>query len=137
MRSKEVEEAIQEIQKAIEYDKEHRIVTVFDKTPLFRDVLQTALDYISELEEENKGYKNYIEKLDKLNERDFIFKDVIRDKIEEKQKRIDKMHPASDCVLIDDLENQIQVLKEILGEDTEESTHLVSKNGNNFEFGRI
>ena len=41
-------------------------------------------------------------------------KQVIRDMIEEKQKKINKMHPASDCVLIDDLEIQIQVLKELL-----------------------
>lgn len=41
-------------------------------------------------------------------------KSKIKEKIEEKQKRIDKMHPASDCVIIDDLENQIDVLKELM-----------------------
>ena len=44
----------------------------------------------------------------------FVPKSLIKEKIEEKQKRINKMHPASDCVLIDDLENQIQVLEELL-----------------------
>ena len=47
-------------------------------------------------------------------EEDSVPKSKIREMIEEKQARIDKMHPASDCVLIDDLENQIEVLQELL-----------------------
>lgn len=46
----------------------------------------------------------------------YISKDKIKEMIKEKENRIDKMHPASDCVIIDDLENQIEVLKELLEE---------------------
>lgn len=47
-------------------------------------------------------------------ENDYISKSKIKAKIKEKQSRIDKLHPASDCVIIDDLENQIQALQELL-----------------------
>lgn len=57
--------------------------------------------------------KKMFEYLEQLE--DSVPKSKIREMIEEKQARIDKMHPASDCVLIDDLENQIEVLQELLG----------------------
>lgn len=45
---------------------------------------------------------------------DYIPKRVIKNKIKEKQDKINKLHSASDCVIIDDLENQISVLQELL-----------------------
>lgn len=45
-----------------------------------------------------------------------IPKYVILEKIKEKQERIKKLHPASDCVIIDDLENQIKAYEELLRE---------------------
>ena len=47
----------------------------------------------------------------------YIAKDKIRAKIKEKQDKIDKLHPASDIVIIDDLENQINCYKELLEEN--------------------
>ena len=55
-----MEEDIKAIQEYIEYDKEHRIVTVFDKKPLFRDRLENLLKRYKELEEENKTLKGFV-----------------------------------------------------------------------------
>lgn len=76
--------------------------------------LQSKLDEanakIIELKEE---YKN--EQLSELKElNNYVRKSIIKEKIKEKQSKINKMHPASDIVIIDDLENQIEVLKELL-----------------------
>ena len=43
-----------------------------------------------------------------------ISKDRIKNKIKEKQNKINKLHSASDCVIIDDLENEISILQELL-----------------------
>lgn len=51
--------------------------------------------------------------IDKLLE-NYISKDKISELIKEKQDKIKKLHSASDCVIIDDLENQISVLQELL-----------------------
>lgn len=81
-----------------------------------------------ELQEKIKELENINEKLYKDNQKQWeercrlaieldhntISKDKIKAKIEEKQNRINKLHPASDCVIIDDLENQIKVLQELL-----------------------
>lgn len=45
-----------------------------------------------------------------------IPKKVIREKIEVLKEKIRNLHPASDCVIIDDLENQIKAYEELLGE---------------------
>ena len=128
-----------EIEKAIERIREEYFINGIGAryTEVYSDDLKILLDYADGLEKFNREvfeHKTNLEcKIGELEEeRDGIYADYqdlgkayydsipkqkIRDKIEEKQKRIDKMHPASDCVLIDDLENQIQVLKELLEED--------------------
>ena len=45
----------------------------------------------------------------------------LNNKIEKLKQRISKMHPASDCVIIEELEIKLQVLEEILEEILEES----------------
>ena len=45
-----------------------------------------------------------------------IPKEVIEEKISEKENKIKKLHPASDCVIIDDIETEIKILKELLEE---------------------
>ena len=40
----------------------------------------------------------------------------LNNKIEKLKQRISKMHPASDCVIIEELEIKLQVLEEILEE---------------------
>ena len=61
----------------------------------YEDIFYQLDDYIEELEKENKFWKEYKEKLDKLDTKDFIFKhelenyipkSVIREKIEEYKK---------------------------------------------------
>lgn len=44
----------------------------------------------------------------------YISKDKISELIKEKQDKINKLHSASDCVIIDDLENEISILQELL-----------------------
>ena len=80
------------------------------------ETIVNVLEYIKELEEGRDGIYADYQDLGKAYY-DSIPKQKIRDKIEEKQKRINKMHPGSDCVLIDDLDNQIQVLNELLEEE--------------------
>ena len=64
-----------------------------------------------ELKQENKRIKYFSSN---LFIDDYIPKRVIKNKIKEKQDEINKLHSASDCVIIDDLENQISVLQELL-----------------------
>ena len=64
-----------------------------------------------ELKQENKRIKYFSSN---LFIDDYIPKRVIKNKIKEKQDKINKLHSASDCVIIDDLENQISVLQELL-----------------------
>lgn len=78
-----------------------------------------------ELEQINGQYKILVDDLDEHNiiyvdepefEENFINKNKIKEKIKEKEEKIRKLHPASDCVIIDDLENQINCYKELLEE---------------------
>ena len=64
-----------------------------------------------ELKQENRRIKFFS---NNLYIEDYIPKRVIKNKIKEKQDKINKLHSASDCVIIDDLENQISVLQELL-----------------------
>lgn len=83
---------------------------------------------------ENKEYKDYIEKLDKLNAKDFIFKheledyipkSVIRDKIEELEVIVNKynkqMENDEDTDLsyeeVRNYDCKLETLKEILGDE--------------------
>ena len=89
---------------------------------------QSDKERIKKLEEENAMLKRVnniaenitteeIEKAIEEASKEFIPVALVKEKIEEKKEQIDKMNPASDCVLIDDLENQIEVLEELLKED--------------------
>lgn len=88
--------------------------------------LSTVLNLIAKLQKENEKIKKENEELKQENKRikyfssnlfidDYIPKRVIKNKIKEKQDKINKLHSASDCVIIDDLENEISVLQELLG----------------------
>lgn len=63
-----------------------------------------------------EGTKIIKEETTEYIKENYISKDKIRKLIKEKQDKINKLHSASDCVIIDDLENEIKVLKELLGE---------------------
>ena len=66
---------------------------------------------------------NLIEKLQKENEKLREIKNcvvpvsVIKKWIKDRKEKIEKMHPASDCVLIDDYETQIDILKKLLEDE--------------------
>ena len=75
--------------------------------------INNVLNYISELVGDLYAANNIInDQIDLL--RDSVNKSVIRNKIKEKQERIAKMNPIGDCVLIDDLETEIQALEELI-----------------------
>ena len=42
------------------------------------------------------------------------YREQIEGKIEELQQRKEKLHPASDCVIIDEIETKIEVCEELL-----------------------
>ena len=42
------------------------------------------------------------------------WRDIIENEIKKKQQKIELLHPASDCVIIDDIEIQIDILKSLL-----------------------
>lgn len=64
-----------------------------------------------------------LEKLQKENEKLREIKNcvvpvsVIKKWIKDREEKIEKMHPASDCVLIDDYETQIDILKKLLEDE--------------------
>ena len=61
-----------------------------------------------------EGTKIIKEETTEYIKENYISKDKIRKLIKEKQDKINKLHSASDCVIIDDLENQISILQELL-----------------------
>lgn len=87
--------------------------------------IQILLNLIEKLQKEITRLQNKL--LDKIEgtkiikeetteyiKENYISKDKIRKLIKEKQDKINKLHSASDCVIIDDLENQISILQELL-----------------------
>ena len=46
--------------------------------------------------------------------RNYIFKDKIKEEIKRLEKYIEELHPASDCMLIEDYETYIRAYKELL-----------------------
>ena len=80
----EEKKAIEEVKEVIKIDKERRIVTIYDKKPLFRDQLQIIIDLINkqqkeieDLKEQNTQLANY------LYDSYYVSVDKIREKIEQ------------------------------------------------------
>ena len=103
----------------------------FESIQIRANAIQGLLDLYNKEKEKNKELEIVIKTnpdkikiiADSFNEKvldkfkqEFISKDKIKELIKKKKDRINKLHPASDCVIIDDLENQIQVLQELLEE---------------------
>ena len=80
MRSKEVDDAIMYIQ-------DHLDFFITEKVNIERDLVETLLAYISELEEENLTQRS---QLNSAFDNGFIHKDKIRDKIKELEKELDE-----------------------------------------------
>ena len=83
--------------------------------------ISLVLNLIAKLQKENEELKQENRRIkffsNNLYIDDYIPKRVIKNKIKEKQDKINKLHSASDCVIIDDLENEINVLKDLLGDE--------------------
>lgn len=82
------------------------------------------LNLINKLQKENEKLKEaYQEESDKyfnlIKEipKNFIPIREIKELIKRKKENIEGLHPASDCMLIDDYETQIDVLEQLLEED--------------------
>lgn len=127
-------EAIPSVQKDMAKDLK-TLLNLIDKMKICIDILD------DELKERNKAINKkeiIIEKLQKENERlktkidicncqekscreiiesKYIPKEKIKELIKRKKENIEGLHPASDCVLIDDFETQIDVLKQLLEEN--------------------
>ena len=80
--------------------------------------IQILLNLLEKLQKENEELKQENKRIKYFSSNlfidDYIPKRVIKNKIKEKQDKINKLHSASDCVIIDDLENQISILQELL-----------------------
>lgn len=88
------------------------------------------LENINELKRENNELKDLLEghlytkylfykELAGKYQGDCISKDKIRKEIEKCREDIDKMHPASDMVYMDYLEDKIKILEDLLEENNE------------------
>lgn len=82
------------------------------------------LNLIEKLQKENKRLKTKIDICNcqekscrEIIESKYIPKEKIKELIKRKKENIEGLHPASDCVLIDDFETQIDVLKQLLEEN--------------------
>ena len=81
-------------------------------------------EIIEKLQKENKRLKTKIDICNcqekscrEIIESKYIPKEKIKELIKRKKENIEGLHPASDCVLIDDFETQIDVLKQLLEEN--------------------
>lgn len=102
-------------------EKEKKAIEMLDKfitEHKFYNIKQS-----DNLEDNIKIILNFIEKLQKENEKLREIKNcvvpvsVIKKWIKDREEKIEKMHPASDCVLIDDYETQIDILKKLLEDE--------------------
>ena len=122
MLSEEEKQAIEELKEDIkDMEENEEIIHI----PLFKNEAKILLNLIEKLQKEITRLQNKL--LDKIEgtkiikeetteyiKENYISKDKIRKLIKEKQDKINKLHSASDCVIIDDLENQISILQELL-----------------------
>lgn len=118
MLSKEEKKAIEKLNELLNYCKKEKLAN-------YENIIRTVLNLITKLQKEITRLQNKL--LDKIEgtkiikeetteyiKENYISKDRIKNKIKEKQDKINKLHSASDCVIIDDLENEISILQELL-----------------------
>lgn len=67
-------------------------------------------EMLKAISKENISLRECIRELEERS----IPTEKVKELIRVRKERVAKMHPGSDCVLIDDLENQIEVLEELL-----------------------
>lgn len=134
-----MEEDIKAIQEYIEYDKEHRIVTVFDKKPLFRDRLENLLKRYKELEEEVESQDKTIDKLvEEQEEREKYTHSLEEENEQLKNEGIKKwLKEVKDCIPISVIQNKIDELtkyRDLAKEQIEE--RVVIADSDSLNYGR-
>ena len=125
---KNIEEIIELSKKEIDA-KDENMTAILDIEDLI-SLKHILLDYKRVLEinkvllKENKRLKTKIDICNcqekscrEIIESKYIPKEKIKELIKRKKENIEGLHPASDCVLIDDFETQIDVLKQLLEEN--------------------
>ena len=102
----------------IQTNTERGVTAIPDNLCLF------VVNLIEKLQKENKRLKTKIDICNcqekscrEIIESKYIPKEKIKKLIKRKKENIEGLHPASDCVLIDDFETQIDVLKQLLEEN--------------------
>jgi len=104
----EENKAISKLREIIEYDKKHRLETIYDKKQIeFRNNIELVLDLIEKLQKENEELKNKVVKrdndiiyLEETAEKEFLTKQEVKenyipkDKIEEKLEKLENEEKA-------------------------------------------
>ena len=117
MLSEEEKQAIDKMNKFARVHQDISDVSAKDKDIVLKFVekLQKEITRLqNKLLDKIEGTKIIKEETTEYIKENYISKDRIKNKIKEKQDKINKLHSASDCVIIDDLENQISILQELL-----------------------
>ena len=87
------EEAIKILKTAVENDKEHRIITIYDKKPLLRDAIEVVLKALEDKKDNMQviyGGRRF--GTEGMVVKDYISKDKIKEKIEKYRKKSEKLH---------------------------------------------
>ena len=117
MLSEEEKQAIDKMNKFARVHQDISDVSAKDKDIVLKFVekLQKEITRLqNKLLDKIEGTKIIKEETTEYIKENYISKDKIRKLIKEKQDKINKLYSASDCVIIDDLENQISILQELL-----------------------
>lgn len=128
--NEEEREIVKKFERLYLKDFNNEKITNEDRLSYIECVLMSNL--IEKLQKENEELKNKImekeleiigkEEYTKASMREiieskYIPKEKIKELIKRKKENIEGLHPASDCVLIDDFETQIDVLEQLLEEN--------------------
>lgn len=108
------EEEISVLKAILENKEKILSIDIPDET---KRTLNIVLNLIEKQQKEIYELKNQTQIISPLYVKEnYIPKEAIREKVKGHKERIRNLHPASDCVIIDDLENQIKAYEELLGE---------------------
>lgn len=99
-----------------EIDSLKSIPKIIEKQQKEIEEYKKIVECIEEFKRLKRPVMELVHEMNKFED-EFVSKDKIKEKIKEKQDVINKLHPASDIVIIDDLENEINCYKELLEEN--------------------
>ena len=113
-----IEEAIKMLKTAVENDKEHRIISIYDKKPLLRDAIEVVLKALEDKRHNMQvvyGGRRF--GTEGMVVKDYISKDKIREKIKELEEKQNKKTITFYCNSNDITRTVITNLNELLEED--------------------